>query len=57
VVVGLLLLFPPSSRVGAIGSVVILLAATMTLIRHREWAHLPGAGILLATAVAATIYG
>ena len=46
VTAGLLLLIPGTSRAGALGSVVILLAAAMTLIRHRDWAHLPGAAAL-----------
>ena len=55
---GLLLLIPATSRAGAIGSVVILLAAMMTLIRYRDWTHLPGAVVLTAVAVAAaTIRG
>jgi membrane protein HdeD len=54
---GLLLLIPTASRAGAIGSVVILLAAAITLIRHREWGHLPGAGVLIAAATAVTICG
>ena len=58
VVAGLLLLLPTTSRGGAIGSVVILLAAMITLVRHRDWGHLPGAVILTAGAVAAiTIRG
>jgi uncharacterized membrane protein YphA (DoxX/SURF4 family) len=57
VTAGLLLLIPGTSRAGAIGGVVILLAAAMTLIRHRDWAHLPGAVALTAVAVAVTIRG
>jgi membrane protein HdeD len=57
VTAGLLLLIPATSRAGAIGSVAILLAAMVTLIRHREWTHLPGAVVLMAVAVAATIRG
>jgi membrane protein HdeD len=56
VTAGLLLLIPATSRAGAIGSVAILLAAAMTLIRHRDWSHLPGAVVLTALAIAATIY-
>src|SRR5208282_4902954 len=44
-----------TSRAGAIGSAAVLLAAVMTLIRHRDWTHLPGAVVL--TAVAVTIRG
>jgi len=29
----------------------------MTLIRHRDWTHLPGAVVLTAVAVAVTIRG
>jgi membrane protein HdeD len=54
---GLLLLIPVTSRAGAIGSAAILLAAVMTLIRHRDWTHLPGAVVLTAVAVAVTIPG
>ncbi|MGN6305359.1 MAG: DoxX family protein [Mesorhizobium sp.] len=51
VVTGLLLLMPATWRAGAIGSSLILLAAAMTLIRCREWSHLPGAVVLMAAAV------
>src|SRR4029077_11056091 len=57
VTAGLLLLIPATSRAGAIGSVLIPLAALMTLLRHRDWAHLPGAVVLTAVAVAVTIRG
>ena len=57
VTAGLLLLIPATSRAGAIGSAAILLAAMMTLIRHRDWTHLPGAVVLTAVAVAVTIRG
>jgi len=57
VTAGVLLLIPATSRAGAIGSVAILLAAVMTLIRHRDWKHLPGAVALTAVAVAVTIRG
>ena len=57
VTAGLLLLIPATSRVGAIGSVAILLAAVMTLIRHRDWKHLLGAVVLTAAAAAVTIRG
>jgi hypothetical protein len=30
---------------------VILVAAAITLIRHREWSHLPGAVVLITAAV------
>lgn len=49
-VAGVLLLVPATSRAGAIGSVVILMAAVMTLIRCREWGHLPGAVVLTVAA-------
>jgi membrane protein HdeD len=57
VIAGSLLLIPATSRVGAIGSVVILTAAAIMLIRHRDWGHLPGAVVLTAVAVAVTIRG
>jgi|SRR5271166_980294 len=57
VTAGLLLLIPAASRAGAIGSAAILLAAVMTLIRHRDWTHLPGAVGLTAVAVVVTIRG
>jgi membrane protein HdeD len=57
VAAGLLLLIPATSRAGAIGTAVILLAAVMTLIRHRNWTHLPGAVVLAAAAMAVTIRG
>ena len=53
VAAGMLLLIPPTSRVGAIGSAAILLAAVATLIRNRDWGHLPGAVVLTAVAAAA----
>jgi uncharacterized membrane protein len=43
IMLGLLLLIPATSRAGTVGSVVILLAAIATLIRHRDSGHLPGA--------------
>src|SRR5882757_10654314 len=55
VTAGVLLLFPATSRAGAIATAVILLAAVITLIRHRDWGHLPGAVVLTAAAVALTI--
>jgi len=51
VVAGLLLLMPATWWAGAIGTSVILLAAAATLIRCREWSHLPGAVVLIAAAV------
>jgi uncharacterized membrane protein YphA (DoxX/SURF4 family) len=53
VAAGLLLLIPVTSRVGAIGTAIILLAAVATLIRYRDWGHLPPALILTAAAAAA----
>jgi hypothetical protein len=50
-----LLPIPGTSRAGALGSVAILLAAAMALIRHREWTHLPGAIVLTAVAAAVAI--
>ena len=55
VIAGLLLLIPATSRAGAIGSAAILLAAVITLIRLRDWKHVPGA--IALTAVAVTIRG
>lgn len=55
VIAGLLLLIPATSHAGAIGSTAILLAAVVTLIRHRDWTHLPGAVVLTAVAVVVTI--
>ena len=58
VATGLLLLIPATSRVGAIGSAIILLAAVATLIRFREWGHLPGAvALTVAAAAAIAIHG
>src|SRR5271166_2792919 len=54
VVVGLLLVFPVTSRVGAIGSAMFMFAAVATLIRRRDWGHLPVAAVLTAASVAAT---
>ncbi|MGI4747008.1 MAG: DoxX family protein [Janthinobacterium lividum] len=53
VATGLLLLIPSTSRVGAIGSAIILVAAVATLIRYRDWGHLPAATILTAAAAVA----
>jgi uncharacterized membrane protein YphA (DoxX/SURF4 family) len=53
VVAGLLLVIPVTSRAGAIGSAMIMLAAVATLIRHRDWGHLPVAAVLTAASVAA----
>jgi uncharacterized membrane protein YphA (DoxX/SURF4 family) len=53
VAAGLLLLVPLTSRVGAVASAAILLAAMATLIRHRDWGHLPGAVVLTAASAAA----
>ena len=49
---GALLLVPATARIGAGVLVVILLAALATLVRHRDWSHLPGALLLTAAAVA-----
>ena len=53
VVAGLLLVIPVTSRVGAIGSAMFMLAAVATLIRCRDWGHLPVAAVLTAASVAA----
>lgn len=50
-IAGVLLLVPATSRAGAIGSGVVLLAAIVTLVRHRDWGHLPGAVGLTMMAV------
>lgn len=55
VAAGLLLVIPATSRVGAIGSAIILLAAIATLIRFRGWGHLPGALALTVAALAIVI--
>jgi uncharacterized membrane protein YphA (DoxX/SURF4 family) len=52
VVVGLLLLIPVTSRAGAIGSAIFMLAAVATLVRSRDWGHLPLAAVLTAASVA-----
>ena len=54
VAAGALLLIPATSRIGAVGSATILLIAVATLIRFRDWGHLPGAAVLTAVAVATT---
>ncbi|HTW34387.1 MAG TPA: DoxX family protein [Rhizomicrobium sp.] len=54
VVTGLLLMLPITSRFGAIGSTMIMLAAVATLIRSRDWGHLPGAVVLTVASFAAT---
>jgi uncharacterized membrane protein YphA (DoxX/SURF4 family) len=51
VMAGLLLLVPATWWLGAIGSVVILAGAAITLIRWREWSHLPGAVVLIVVAI------
>ena len=53
VVVGLLLLIPVTSRVGAIGSAMIVLAAVAMQIRSGDWGNLPLAVVLMAASVAA----
>ena len=53
VVVGLLLLIPVTSRVGAIGSAMIVLAAVAMQIRSGDREHLPLAVVLMAASVAA----
>jgi uncharacterized membrane protein YphA (DoxX/SURF4 family) len=52
VVVGLLLLIPVTSRVGAIASAMSVLAAVAMQIRSGDWGNLPFAGVLLAASVA-----
>ncbi|QAY95225.1 hypothetical protein CWB41_05345 [Methylovirgula ligni] len=53
VVIGLLLVIPATSRVGAIASAIFMLAAVATLIRSRDWGHLPVAAVLMAVSAAA----
>ncbi len=53
VVLGLLLVIPVTAWVGAIGSAIFMLTAVATLIRSRDWGHLPGAAVLMAASVAA----
>jgi uncharacterized membrane protein YphA (DoxX/SURF4 family) len=48
VVLGLLLIVPMTAQVGAIGSAIFMLVAIVTLIRSHDWAHLPGAAVLMA---------
>src|SRR5277367_5395673 len=55
VVVGLLLVIPMTSRIGAIGSAIFMLAAVATLIRRRDLGHLPVAAVLTAASVAAMV--
>ena len=58
VLIGLLLLIPLTSHVGAIASTIFMLAAVMTLIRSHDWGHLPIAAILTAASTAAiSIHG
>lgn len=52
VAAGALLLIPATAAIGALASAAILLAALATLIRHRDWGHLPGAVVLTAVAAA-----
>jgi uncharacterized membrane protein YphA (DoxX/SURF4 family) len=53
VVVGLLLLIPVTSQVGAIASAMIVLAAVVIQIRSGDWGNLPFAAVLMAASVAA----
>ena len=53
VVVGLLLVVPVTSRVGAIGSAIFMLVAVATLIRRRDWGHMPVAAVLMAGSIVA----
>jgi uncharacterized membrane protein YphA (DoxX/SURF4 family) len=50
VAAGLLLLIPVAVRVGAAATLIILIAAVITVLRHRDWAHLPGAVALTVAA-------
>lgn len=51
---GLLLLYPPTARAGALGSSAILLVATGTVLHSNEWKHLPAALTLAAVSLAVT---
>ena len=53
VVVGLLLLIPVTSRAGAVGSAILVLAAVAMQIRSGDWGNLPLAAVLMAASVAA----
>lgn len=53
IVIGLLLVIPATSRAGAIASTVFMLTAVATLIRSRDWGHLPVAAILMIVSAAA----
>ncbi|WP_010187795.1 DoxX family protein [Sphingomonas sp. PAMC 26605] len=55
VMLGVLLIVPVTARVGAIGSTIFMLVAIATLIRSRDWGHLPGAAVLMAALVAAIV--
>src|SRR5579862_7528025 len=56
VVIGLLLMIPVTSHVGAIGSAIFMLVAVATLIRSRDWGHMPGAAVLTASLAAIAIH-
>lgn len=49
---GLLLILPVTVQLGAIATAIILIGALGTLIRFRDWSHLPGAFVLTAAATA-----
>ena len=53
VVVGLLLLIPMTSRAGAIGSALLVLAAVAMQFRSGDWGNLPLAAVLMTASVAA----
>lgn len=53
VLMGLLLLIPVTSRIGATGTAMIVLAAVAMQIRSGDWGTLPLAGVLMAASVAA----
>lgn len=50
---GVLILVPATARIGAVAIAAILAAASATLVRHRDWTHLPGALLLAGAAVLA----
>ena len=53
IALGLLLIIPATARVGTIGSAIFMLVAVATLIRSRDWGHLPVAAVLMVASVAA----
>ncbi|WP_420381250.1 DoxX family protein [Novosphingobium sp.] len=52
IALGILLIIPATARVGTNGSAIFMLVAVATLIRSRDWGHLPAAAVLMAASVA-----